>query len=201
MTGSPDRPAPRTDETGCGLIEVHLRELNQLFESLDPSPFHEKDLDPKAEEYIVESIKELPARPRYALVLTVDRPAGLPDEGRVVGDAVRAHFDRRSRLLRRQLRRLVRRGLISLAIGLAFLVAVILAAQAVGHLMGENAFAMTVRESLLIVGWVAMWRPLEIFLYDWWTIVGERRHHDMLREIDVRVTSAGRPVVNHPPPS
>jgi len=34
---------------------------------------------------------------------------------------------------------------------------------------------------------VAMWRPLEIFLYDWWPIVGERRIHDRLSRIDVQV--------------
>jgi hypothetical protein len=25
-----------------------------------------------------------------------------------------------------------------------------------------------IREGFLIGGWVAMWRPLEVFLYDWW---------------------------------
>jgi hypothetical protein len=42
-------------------------------------------------------------------------------------------------------------------------------------------------ERLLIVGWVAMWRPLEIFLCDWWPIAGERRLHDRLSRISVRV--------------
>ena len=36
-----------------GLIEVKLTELNQLFNSMDPSPFHERDLDHDAEEFIV----------------------------------------------------------------------------------------------------------------------------------------------------
>ncbi|MGA7532679.1 MAG: hypothetical protein WCB50_13625 [Pseudolabrys sp.] len=26
---------------------------------------------------------------------------------------------------------------------------------------------MRMQESLIIVGWVAIWRPIEIFLYDW----------------------------------
>ena len=33
-------------------IELHLRELGQLFNSMDPTPFHHKDLDPDAEEFI-----------------------------------------------------------------------------------------------------------------------------------------------------
>jgi hypothetical protein len=43
------------------------------------------------------------------------------------------------------------------------------------------------RERLVIGGWVAMWRPLEIFLYDWWPILGEQRTYDRLSRIEVRV--------------
>jgi len=32
----------------CGVIEVHVTELKQLFNSIDPSPFRNRDLDPKA---------------------------------------------------------------------------------------------------------------------------------------------------------
>jgi len=37
-------------------------------------------------------------------------------------------------------------------------------------------------EGLLIIGWVALWRPLEIFLYDWWPI---RRKQAVLRQLAV----------------
>jgi hypothetical protein len=41
-------------------LEVRLSTLRQLFNSLDPSPFHEKDLDREAEEYIVGWANEYP---------------------------------------------------------------------------------------------------------------------------------------------
>jgi len=43
------------------------------------------------------------------------------------------------------------------------------------------------RESLLIGGWVAMWRPLEVFLYDWWPIRLEARLYDRLSAMPVRI--------------
>jgi len=171
----------------CGVIEVHLRDLSQLFDSLDPSPFHEKDLDKNAEEYIVESTKELATKAQCALVLYIDQPAGHLDEARDVEDAIHVHFARRSRFLQRQLRQLLRRGLISIAIGLVFLAVVFTIAETVVRIMGENAWTTLVREGLIIFGWVAMWRPLEIFLYDWWPIVGECRLHDRLSRISVRI--------------
>ncbi|MBM3963286.1 MAG: hypothetical protein FJ306_15525 [Planctomycetes bacterium] len=42
-------------------IALRLRELAQLFDSFDPAPFHEKDLDRDAEEFIVSWAREFPA--------------------------------------------------------------------------------------------------------------------------------------------
>jgi hypothetical protein len=47
------------------------------------------------------------------------------------------------------------------------------------------------REGLLIGGWVAMWRPIEIFLYDWWPIRAEARLFDRLSTMPVRIAYTG----------
>ena len=44
---------------GCAVIEVQVAELRQLFNSIDPSPFQERDLDPRAEEFIVGQSRDL----------------------------------------------------------------------------------------------------------------------------------------------
>ena len=44
---------------GCVLIEVHVSELQQLFNSLDPTPFRDRDLDPKAEEFIADWARDV----------------------------------------------------------------------------------------------------------------------------------------------
>ena len=31
-------------------------------------------------------------------------------------------------------------------------------------------------EGLVIGGWVVMWRPIEVLLYDWWPLVQKRKH-------------------------
>ena len=190
-----EHPHSGDDVAHCSIIEVHLEEMSQLFDSMDPSPFHKKDLDPDAAEYIVASAQDLPSRARIALVLHLDQPPGHPDEGRIVGDAVREYFLRESTYARRRLQRLLGRGWISLAIGVAFLTASFVASASVTRFAAE-ALRPLVRESLVIGGWVAMWRPLETFLYDWWPIVGERRLADRLSRMAVRViymgTTAGR---------
>jgi hypothetical protein len=43
------------------------------------------------------------------------------------------------------------------------------------------------RESLVIGGWVALWRPLEIFLYDWWPLRADRRLFQRLSEAEIEI--------------
>ena len=178
--------------TDCGIIEARLPELEQLFDALDPSPFRAQDLHRSVEEYVVESARELPSRSAYALIIHLDQPADIAGQGDAVGVAIRSHFDRRVKRLRRDLRQLLRRGAISLAIGTVFLAAFFMLSHLVSRIMGESTFATLLREGSLIAGWVAMWRPLEIFLYDWWPIVGERRLYERLSRMTVQIVDPER---------
>jgi hypothetical protein len=172
-----------------GTIEVRVRELTQLFDSMDPSPFRERDLDPEAEEYILGSAKDLPSDTPIVLVVHVDRPSTEMDESRVLREAVHVHFARRSQSKHRELRQLLRRGRTSLAIGLVFLAASLLGGELIAQRLGEHPLGAILRESMVIGGWVAMWRPMEIFLYDWWPLLQERRIFDRLSDATIRVVS------------
>jgi hypothetical protein len=97
------------------------------------------------------------------------------------------HFPVQSASSRRDLRQLFRRGRISLAIGLAFLASAIAIGDALASYFQESRWAAILRESLVIGGWVAMWRPLEVFLYDWWPIREEARLFDRLSAMPVRI--------------
>src|ERR1700684_1183817 len=80
----------------CSVIEVHVGELRQLFNAIDPSPFRDKDLDPKAEDFIVGWAKAPPRNAPLALVIDLDREAGLPNEAAVLRDAIHEFFSQRA---------------------------------------------------------------------------------------------------------
>jgi len=169
------------------LVEVHVRELQQLFHSLDPTPFRERDLDPEADTFISGWARELPADASLTLVVHVDRETPSPEHERVLHGAVRDHFARKAAETTGRLRRLLRVGRTSLVIGLVFLAVSVLAGDVVSGLLADTRFAGVARESLLIGGWVAMWRPLEVFLYDWWPIRAEARLFSRLSAMTVRI--------------
>jgi hypothetical protein len=89
-----------------------------------------------------------------------------------------------------ELRQLLHTGRISLAIGLAFRAGAIALAQWLGGLIRHEGHAWLVSESLTIDGWVALWRPVEIFLYDWWPIRADARRFDRLAAMPVTLRGA-----------
>ena len=166
-------------------ISVKLRELNQLFNSLDPSPFLDRDLDHDAEEFIVSSAREAHGARGFELVVHLGT-APDPERAAETENAVQHYFAARAELKRREFRLLMRRGHSALLIGLLFL-AVCLVLSGMARKLAASPVADILREGLIIVGWVAMWRPLEVYLYDWWPLREEWRRLQKLARMHVRL--------------
>jgi hypothetical protein len=148
-------------------IELRLHDIQQLFNSLDPSPFREKDIDRDAEEFIVGWSNEIPLKEPLGLRVHLEQPP-RDDPAPLIRDAVRHYFASRAAHATLEFRQLMRQGRLTLVIGLVFLGACITAAEVVAR--GGTVWAEYVRESLTIAGWVAMWRPMHIYLYEWWPV-------------------------------
>ena len=169
-------PAPK-------VIELRVREIAQLFNSLDPSPFLERDLDANAEEFIVSWAAEIPLHYELKLVIQLATPPASTVD---VREAVRSYFQHRAEHKQRELSQLLWRGRLSLLVGVLFMAACLAGSELV-KFISMGAVERIVREGLLIMGWVAMWRPLEIYLYDWWPLRTERRNLQRLARMEVTV--------------
>lgn len=175
---------PATTRHSRGRIEISLRNVNQLFNSMDPSPFLEKDLDHDAEEFLVGWAAEHPRDRPLELILHLQEWPREPHAEQTVRDAVRNYFVYRSRLSDMEFRQLLRQGQFSLMIGLTFLAGCLLLSDYMATYV-QGAFIGIVQESLSIGGWVAMWRPLQIYLYDWWPIRNRGRIYQWMSRMDV----------------
>jgi hypothetical protein len=156
--------------TGATEIAIRVRTVMQLFNSLDPSPFRERDLDPHTEEFVVGWARELPHGAPFTIAVELPPEEAAKPEAAGIGEAFANYFRLRALASERDLRELFRVGWRSLAIGLAVLVVCLVGSQIVAKMAGNAVVARVLEESLIIVGWVANWRPLEIYLYDWWPI-------------------------------
>jgi len=178
--------APYRIENGVTLIEIYLEQLSQLFNSLDPSPFHRRDLDADAEEFIVGALSELPVDTPVALAIHLPPQQARAVEAGELNASVRNYFAYRAAAAARDLRLELRRGRDTLAIGLVFL-ALCLGARQFVYSLGTSGIYQLLAEGLLISGWVAMWRPIQIFLYDWWPLRRRKKVFEKLAAIAVSV--------------
>jgi hypothetical protein len=156
------------------VIEVRVDEASQLFNTLDPFPFRERDLDKDAEEYLVSWARELPATAAIKIVVHLPAAEIQTEKTKELEVALTRYFGYRADTVSRELRELFRIGQRALAIGLTVLAVCIIASRLVVRQFGSGDFVRFLQESLIILGWVANWRPIEIFLYDWWPIVRRR---------------------------
>jgi hypothetical protein len=168
-----------------GLIELKLDDVRQLFHSLDPTPFPGRDLDRDAEAFIVGWAREHGTGARFTIRVYLKnlRPE---DEGLITA-AIHTHFSSAAEATRGRLRQLMAFGWRSLLIGLTFLAACLWTANWIDERPFLPTVVVVLREGLVIGGWVALWRPLEIFLYDWWPLQAERRVHRKLATAGVEV--------------
>ncbi len=167
-------------------IELRLRELAQLFDSFDPAPFHEKDLDRDAEEFIVSWALEFPPAAPLVFRLHLPRDQQPLQPEQVVQEAIRNYFAYRAGIARLDVRRTLHHGRTSLLVGLLFLTACT-GSRVLWRSFGFGEWGRIVEEGVLILGWVAMWRPLELLLYDWWPQLRKKRTYDNLSRMRVEV--------------
>lgn len=168
-------------------VELKLREPRQLFDERDPAPFRDRDLDDDAARYILNCYRELSEHRDVKLSLYFESLGELAENPRVIERAIHAFFRFEAEVKKRELRELIRTGLISLMIGLTFLTL----CTGFAHHFGDHASASfgksLAKEGLMLMGWVSMWKPISIFLYEWWPIRRELLQYRELATIEVEI--------------
>jgi len=168
-------------------IEVRVENISQLFDTLDPFPFPERDLDKDAEEYIVGWARELPREAAITIVIHVPGSELSKHDPSALTGALNRFFEYRSGIILRDLNELFRVGRTALLIGASVLALCLIGARFAATQFDETPVGRFVQESLVILGWVANWKPIEIFLYDWWPLVRRRNLYRRLANATVEL--------------
>jgi len=172
-------------------IELRVSDISQLFDTLDPYPFPERDLDKDAEEFIVGWARELPHGKPLKIVVHLPEAELNKQDGKSVRSAINRYFDYRVGVIGRDLKELFRIGRFSLVVGLAVLAVALAATQLIAGRLDPTPLARFLEESL-IIAWVANWRPMEIFLYEWWPLVLRRNLYRRLVSATVELRAYGK---------
>ena len=189
----PQESPPRyRHEQGKTCIDIRLRTPHQLFDGRDPAPFRERDLDEDAVEYITGAFQELPKTDDVKIVFWVAEESSPGISNDTIIEAVRSHFVYEIERLQRRTREHVRQGQLALGLGLAFLTLFLTLAELTAWLPA-GTLRQILREGLVITAWVAMWRPLELLLYDWWPLLRQRRLCERLLRSEMEIQNGRGP--------
>ena len=180
-------------ETASGdLIELRVDNIAQPFHTLDPFPFRERDLDKEAEEFIVGWARELAAGRAIRIMVHLPETEMRTKAAGELKEAFHRYFSDHTAATQREMKELFRIGRRSLGIGATILIVCLLSAHLVGGYL-DTPFRRLAEESFLILGWVANWRPLEIFLYDWLPLARKRDLYRRLAAATVELRSYATP--------
>lgn len=168
-------------------IEVRVENISQLFDTLDPFPFPDRDLDRDAEEYIAGWARELPRLQPITIVIHLPESELAKHDANILAGAFNRYFEYRTGVVARELKEMFRVGRVALLIGLSVLAVCLTASQILAGRFGATPLARFIEESLIILGWVANWKPIEIFLYDWWPLVRRRNLYRRLAAAAVQL--------------
>ena len=168
------------------LIEIKLTSIMQLFNSFDPAPFHEKELDSAAEHYIIDTVKDFPSKTQFKIIIYLPSDLANSDRGRSIGQAVQNHFEYKMLVADRKFRQHFKHGRTSLVIGLSFLAVALIGRQMASHL-SDQFFAQMFADALLIIGWAAMWEPVTVLLYELWPIVQTKNVYSRISRMEIEV--------------
>jgi hypothetical protein len=168
-----NRPGMETQNSGVAgdpsVIKLRVRDIAQLFNTLDASPFRIRDISPAVDQYIVDWAQELPQDQPIEIDVYLGSRDATERETSDISDAFRSWYTEKEKAETTAIRTLFRDARLS------------------------GPFARLMQESLVIIGWVVIWRPIEIFLYDWIPLVRRRKLYRRLAASKVTAVSATRP--------
>jgi hypothetical protein len=185
-TGMADIESLYRKANGRILIEIKLSSVMQLFNSFDPAPFHEKELDSSAEHYIVDTVSDFPKKTPLKILIYLPPDIAATERAMKIPAAIHNHFQYKMLVSDRKFRTHFRHGRITLLIGLSFLTIALVARQYVSTLE-NHIVAQLFADALLIIGWAAMWEPITVLLYELWPIIQMKKTYEKISTMEIEV--------------
>ena len=170
-----------------GTIRLQLPALQNAFDRFDPAPLSARRLAPDVMAYVLARAEELDPESPISIVVHLPDDEFGPRRAQILSDAIRDHFHQQSDWERDERHEVFRTGRQYLVIGLAVFAFGALLLWVLQWAAENTALYTFARNSAVILAWVVIWRPAEIFLYDWLPIRKRRLLFDRIAAAPVTV--------------
>lgn len=159
--------------TSHPVLSIRIASLDAMFDSRDAHELSVRRIDLEWLEYILELMDEQTGKGATDLALRMPPDALASWSESALIESLRRELTRREEFLTIKLRENFRLGRISLLLGLLVLFFFV-GLSMLSNRLPIGPLREIFHEGFMIIGWVALWRPVEILLYDWWPIIADR---------------------------
>ncbi|MBN8614566.1 MAG: hypothetical protein J0L92_28455 [Deltaproteobacteria bacterium] len=181
--GARGRRSRYRTEDGRVCIDLHVERAAQIFAPHASTPFFQRGLHEEIVTYVVECASDI-GRADLRLVV-IDAGSSLDAAG--IEHAFRERFEHELRSAHRKLRAALRAARRALVLGTALMLCLRVASELAAAALSSSQGLRLVEEGLVIVSWIALWRPIEFVLFDLWPVYERRGVLRRLRDCDVSV--------------
>ncbi len=169
------------------IIAVNIERLEEFYDTLDPSYLYEKDLNPNLARYLTERIVVFPEKTDVKIEFHVPSEFKEKNYAADMTQAFRKHFEfeylnsmvHKNKRIKKGLKTFFYAGIIFMS-----LMTLSILIKSVGR---DNVILKLISEGLFIGGWVSLWKPIEILIYDWLPLYEDERKYKRLRDIKVKI--------------
>lgn len=170
------------------VIEIQTESVGALFDSFDPAPMSRRRISVHADDYVVQRVVEM--REDAVISLDILLPPSETACCADVQEAFRAHYTATAARQRGRLKRHFKDARLMLLYGIILAVVLITLARSIAK-VSDSLLLTKIAGGLSLMVWVALWRPVDMLLYEWRPIMREVRIRDRLAGLNVRCTTSG----------
>ncbi|MEG0775209.1 hypothetical protein [Clostridium sp.] len=183
----------KTKESRCSQIEdkdiielnIDIKNIGDLLKNDGSIASVEESLSKAIEEYLFKVVKCYPISQRIKLLIIIkeSKNPGNDDE---IEEIVHSHFCYKVKETQIYLKEQFRQWGINFFIGILFLILCLI----IGGILDKFShisMIKIIKESLLIIGWVALWEPVSFILFGWRVINRDKNYYKKLCSIPIDV--------------
>ena len=171
-------------------VDLYLTDIHNFFQTPEADPFKGDFIETSGIDQLIDTMSARSWRRKGIATILIHLPEAMIEPGLAakVKRAIASYSDAHIRVAVQKQREIWLEGLKALRIGLVFWAIclalsllfeeVIFTRTAIGRLFGEG---------FIIAGWVGLWRPAELLLYDWRPYAREQKHYAEIKTMEVRI--------------
>jgi hypothetical protein len=176
----------RKNDRGAYVIEIRIRNLDELFNPMDPSPIPERDINDSIVKKLYDEViifpKETPVDVHLFLPKGWKRIKNLETNIRA---AMTRHFEYTSLSSRLHMRRRLKKGVRTLFVGLCLFLGFITASTLTTMLYEGNVILRIVSEGFFVLSWVSLWKPIETLFYEWLPLFEDHKRYERIQKMNI----------------